>query len=150
MEMLQQGRARKQKRDFYFSPHSLFCFHPRTSRVGLAGLSTGCLCVLRLGRGIKNAPLSSLGCSCGSKHAGIAKVGLVVWFWGAWQCSRTLTPPVCLRGTSQSSWGQGGNHGHSWAHPAEGHPATAAGFAHILPKNKSGQTQEPQECLGGL
>lgn len=77
------NREPGRKRGIYFFFHSLFCFRARTSRVGLAGLSTGCLCVLGLGRGMKKSPLGSQGCSCGSKHAGVAKGGLGVCFWGA-------------------------------------------------------------------
>lgn len=39
---------------------------------------------------------------------------------------------------------------HGGGHPAGGQLATAAGFAHILPKNKHLRTRGPQGCLWAL
>lgn len=114
-----------------------------------------------LGRGIKNNPLISQGCSCGSKHAGTAKEGeLVVCFWGARHCTRTLTPYVCLGGDIPEQLGpeerREGNTDipgltqHGGGYPAGGQLATAAGFAHILPENKHLRTRGPQGCLWAL
>lgn len=103
VEMLQQQRARKEKRDFFFFFHSLCCFHARTPRVGLAGLSTGCLCVLGAGKGNKEQSLNLSGVFLWLKACRYCQGRC---FWGARHCTRTLTPYVCLGGTSQSSRGQ--------------------------------------------
>lgn len=58
--------------------------------------------------------------------------------------------PTCVAGGDIPEQ-QRGKHKYSWGWiPAEGQLATAAGFAHILPKNKSWQSQEPQGCLWAL
>lgn len=118
VEMLQQERARKEKRDLFFI--LCFVFMQDLQELGLQDYQQAACVSWRLGRGIKKGPSRSQGCSCVSKHPGVAKEGLVVCFWGARQCTRTLTPRVCLGGTSQSSCGQRGNQGHFWAYTARG------------------------------
>lgn len=134
-----------------------FVFTQELQELGLQGCQQAACVCWGLGRGIKSSPLSSQGCSRGSKHAGTAKGGGCGVFLG---CTTVYqdTDPICVSGENipeqlgpeerrEGNTDIPGLTQHGGGCPAEGQLATAAGFAHILPKNKHLQPRGPQGCL---